>query len=75
MEEWSLKITVVQNGYLLEGQGQTDGEPILFVIEERDNDELYHHERLLWEIMEYFNFQGTKHDPERIQVTRKKGKT
>ena len=72
MNEWGLKITKVDNGYLLQGQGDPEDNPLIMVIEEQDEDELYHHEHLLWEIMEYFNFQGSKHDPERIRIVREK---
>lgn len=64
---WSLKITRTKNGYCLEG---SDNEAIS--IQERDEDELFHHQHLLWEVMEYFNFQGSKHDAERIRVVREK---
>jgi hypothetical protein len=64
-EEWSLKIIRVDNGYFLEG---ADGARI--VIQERDEDELLEHENLLFEVMAYFNFGGTKHDKERIRIIR-----
>ena len=64
-EPWSLVITRVDNGYLLEG---SDGACI--VIEEDPDDELREHEQLLFEVRDYFNFQGTKHDKERIQILR-----
>jgi hypothetical protein len=65
--EWSLKITRISNGYLLE---PISGSSI--VVQDDEHDELKSHERLLWEVMEYFNFQGFKHDPERIFIVRKK---
>lgn len=64
-EEWSLKIIRAENGYVLE-----DSEGTRIVIEEDDNDELYEHVQLLFEVQEYFNFQGSKHDKERIRVIR-----
>jgi hypothetical protein len=64
-QEWSLKITRVDNGYFLEGN---DGARI--VIQEIEDDELREHEHLLFEVMEYFNFMGSKHDKERIRIIR-----
>jgi len=64
-EEWSLKIIRVSNGYLLE---HSDGEKV--VVEESLDDNLRDHEQLLFEIRDYFNFQGSKHDMERIQIVR-----
>jgi len=61
---WSVTITRIDNGYTLCG---TD---TCAVIEDDDNDELKSHEELLWRIIEYFNFQGSKHDAERIRVIR-----
>lgn len=65
--QWQLTITRVSNGYLIEAPGE---EP--YVIQENENDELKEHEELLWHIMEYFNFGGTKHDPIRLRVKREK---
>jgi len=65
--EWSLKITRVDNGYVLEG---SDG--VKFVVEDDESDELKAHEFLLWHVMEFFSFGGSKHDPERIRIIREK---
>lgn len=62
---WNLWIKRADNGYYLEG---CDGQK--FVIEEKEDDELYEHEQLLFIVQEYFNFQGSKHDKERIQISR-----
>lgn len=62
---WKLIIKKVSNGYILYG---SDGEVI--VCEEDNMDELMHHENMLWEVMEYFNFGGSKHDKERLRVIR-----
>ncbi len=67
--KWELKITHVDNGYLLEGIGD-NGMPAQWVIEDNDADELVSHESLLWNIMDYFNFGGCKHDAVRLRVTR-----
>jgi hypothetical protein len=68
-EEWGLKITRESNGYVLKGRS-VEGTPITFVIEDDDRDELKSHEDLLWEIMNYFAFGGSKHDKERLKITR-----
>lgn len=71
---WSIKITRVDNGYILEWEEDSSepGETIYHkhVIQEDESDELFHHEGLLWQIMEYFSFGGSKHDPERIRIVR-----
>lgn len=67
--KWQLKITHVDNGYLLEGIND-NGMPIQWVIEDNEADELASHESLLWNIMDYFSFGGCKHDPVRLRVTR-----
>lgn len=65
--QWWLKISRSDNGYRLLGSDDAD-----FVIQARLGDELDQHEQLLWAVMEYFNFEGTKHDPERLRVVREK---
>lgn len=63
---WSVTITRIDNGYVLQGNN------IDYAIEDNDQDELRSHADLLWKIMEYFNFGGSKHDPERIRIIREK---
>lgn len=65
IQDWSLQITRVDNGYYLVG---IDGEK--FVIEEKPDDKLHEHEQLLFMVREYFDFQGSKHDKERIVILR-----
>jgi hypothetical protein len=65
---WDLHIVRAQNGYILTDQDGRDS-----VIEEDEQDELKAHEHLLWQIMEYFAFEGSRHDKERIRVIREKG--
>ena len=71
---WSLEIVRVDNGYILtspdcEGLGASE-----WVIEDGpDGNEfinLSSGEALLWEVMDYFNFGGSKHDAERIRIVR-----
>ena len=68
--QMELKITKVNNGYTLEGTFGNDEEPSVDVIEEDEVDELVSGEGLLWSVMDYFNFGGSKHDKERIRVIR-----
>ena len=69
---WDLKITSVNNGYTLEGTFGMDEEKSIDVIEEDEMDELVAGENLLWAVMDYFNFGGSKHDKERIRIIREK---
>ena len=66
-EKYQLTITRVQNGYIIEVPNQPP-----YVIQESENDELKEHEQLLYRVMEYFDFQGSKHDLERLRVVREK---
>jgi len=66
--QWILTIEAVQNGYHLKGTDFNE------VIEENEDDPFWCNEQLLWRVMSYFNFQGSKHDPERIWVVREKNK-
>lgn len=65
-EAWTLTITRLDNGYLL--CGKPEGQE--WVIEDSESDVLKSHESLLWEIMNYFNFGGSKHDKERLTIKR-----
>ncbi len=67
--EWSLKITRADNGYILDDSIN----PILVIEDDKENA-LRCHENLLWEVMAFFNFAGSKHDLERIRIVRKKNK-
>jgi hypothetical protein len=68
-EKWQMKIIRAQNGYTIEF---LDDSP--YAIQENENDRLKEHEELLWYIMDYFNFQGSKHDLERLRIVREKQK-
>ena len=70
MNEWSLHISKVENGYLC--RKETDEGDEYFVIEEDEVDDLKAHENLLWAVMDYFNFGGSKHDKERLRIVREK---
>jgi hypothetical protein len=68
-QKWSLTITKVVNGFIVDGLNDY-GKPDSSVIEEDDVDEFKAGEELLWFIMEYFNFQGSKHGAPRLRITR-----
>lgn len=72
-EEWSLKIVRVDNGYELTGSGDPLSR-VGMVREDLETDQLKSCEQLLWDVMNYFNFGGTKHDPERLRIVRQKNK-
>jgi len=75
MADWKLEITKVENGYLLEYPDEdSEGNYIRkrMVLEEDEKDELKSNENLLWQVMEHFGFYGSKHDKERIRITREK---
>jgi hypothetical protein len=79
MEEFSLKIERVNNGYILYMPDYIEDEhgEIVEIINKRiiqddDVDELKSYEELLWNVMEYFGFGGSKHDLERIRIIREK---
>ena len=74
MEEnvWKLEIERVSNGYNLRGKFGDSDIVLTMVIEDGDMDELYAPERLLWEVLDYFNVGGSKHDTERLRVVREK---
>jgi hypothetical protein len=67
---WSCTIERVENGYLITFNDNSSRS--YHVIEENENDPLADHERLLWWLMDYFAFNGTKHDSERLRIVREK---
>ena len=69
---WQLIITRESNGYHLVLNEDQDIVKNCLVIQDDDKDALKSHEELLWEVMDYFNFRGSKHDDERIRITREK---
>ena len=68
--EWRLTIWHELDGFVLEGM--CDGIVRKWVIEIDPVDPLESYMRLLYEVMNYFAFQGSKHDPERIILKREK---
>ena len=69
---WGLLILRVDNGYILVGRPGESESNHPTVIEEDPQDELKDGESLLFEVMNYFNFGGTKHDKERLKIVREK---
>lgn len=61
MDKWLLKIEKVQNGYHIKGSE-------LDIVIDEDDGELKAMQGVLWQVLEYFNMQGSKHDPERIYI-------
>ena len=73
---WSLEIERVDNGYLLTASDQEGDGPSTRVIEDGDWCGLVNltsGEALLWEVMDFFNFGGSKHDKQRIRIVREEG--
>jgi len=68
MEKWRLTITKVDNGFYLV---KSNDDPSC-VIQANENDNLKAYEELCWEVLEYFGYSGSKHDPERLFVRREK---
>lgn len=73
-EDWSLKITKVKNGFIVEHHESTSDGYIKeqLVFEESDHDdfsELIAAEDMLYYIIEHFGLYGSKHDKKRLRVT------
>ena len=80
MSEYRISIVRGDNGYLLEYEDENeDGSPrtIFEVIQDGPDNQaltgaLKSGEELLWWVMDYFGFGGSKHDAERIRIVRVK---
>ena len=71
--DYKLIINKVENGYILSYEDELNDETKIvrkIVIQEDESDELKAHEEMLWQVIEYFGFYGSKHDKERIRVIR-----
>ena len=77
MNNWSVDITRGVNGYKMSYQVDVEDERGWDwreeYIQDDEVDELKSGEELLWWILGYFSFGGSKHDPERIMIIREKG--
>ena len=72
---YKLEITRGDNGYKLRCRDEADDGQKIWreeYIQDDEGDGLKSGEELLWWIMDYFSFSGSKHDPERIRVVREK---
>ena len=70
-----LEITRGTNGYRVSWMEQLDDGACSQreeYIQADTEDGLKAHEELLWQIMEYFDFGGSKHDSERLRIIREK---
>jgi hypothetical protein len=71
-----LAIERTDNGYLIVFEDTYVDEDQTYirseVIQDDDVDELKSGEALLWWIMDWFEFGGSKHDAERIRIVRVK---
>ena len=70
---WYLNITKAENGYVLRWSDEDEyGAEVIHteVVEDDERDQLKSGVELLYRIMEYFGFLGSKHDEERIRVVR-----
>ena len=74
MEGWILTIEKVNSGYILEVPEPNDELGKKWVREEDGQDDLKAIEAVLWDVMDYFGHYGSKHDPQRIRITREKRK-
>jgi len=74
MSEWKMTITRTENGYLIETPDEYEDGNLFVrrsVVEEKmDISEAWDeaHRNLLHEVMEHFNFQGSKHDAKRLRI-------
>jgi len=67
-KDWGVEITKVDNGFLI-----VDNEGKRTVVEEKEDDELSAGEKLLWEIIHFFNLRPSRHERECIRVVREVG--
>lgn len=71
---WKCSIEKCENGFVVIYPKEIEDNivDVLHVIEESETDKLKEIEDLLFWIIDYFDYYGSKHDPERITVTREK---
>lgn len=71
---YKLIIEKTTNGYILTEPKDEETDERKIIIEDNDKDELESAEKLLWKVLNYFDFYGSKHDSERIRIIREKNK-
>ena len=70
---FQLTIVKADNGFVLRYFNEEMNEDRFVSVEDPpDGNEVETAEKMLWEVIEFFGLQGSKHDPERIKVTREK---
>jgi predicted house-cleaning noncanonical NTP pyrophosphatase (MazG superfamily) len=72
---WSIQITRGRNGYRLRWHEELENGSLGWqeeYIQDDEMDGLKSGEELLWRIMDYFGFGGSKHDSVRLRVEREK---
>lgn len=69
---YGVKITRVHNGFVCQFKNEDD---IIQaeVISDEEDDSLKGGELLLWWIIDYFGIDGSRHDAERLTITREPG--
>lgn len=72
-----LRVERAENGYVLRFDDLDDvGDEIIehvLVIGESDKDKLQAGEELLWWIMDFFSFGGSRYDKQRLHIARRRG--
>jgi hypothetical protein len=72
--DFGCEIRKVKNGFIMTFYDHEMIESNSFLVEEtiteKEGDEFYAIEELLWWVAEFFGFYGSKHDEERIGVCR-----
>ncbi len=61
--DWGVEIVRIDNGFLIK-----DNEGKITVVEDKDDDEYLAGEKLLWEIINFFNLEGSRYDKKRLSV-------
>jgi len=74
--EWKITITKAVNGYVLSYHESTTEDDQIdirrIVVEDPDSgDETITTQKMLWEVMEFFNLFGSKHDPVQVKIIRR----
>ena len=70
IERWDARVERVDNGYIVYLSGDDDNSGSIAICEDDDIDDLKSFESVLWELMEHFGKGGSKHDKERIHISR-----
>jgi hypothetical protein len=68
-----LQIELADNGYVL-SYWDDELKDLRYIVVDDDSSDARITQKLLWEIIEYFNLSGSKHDEERCRVVIKNQK-